>query len=168
MVMKRPLLESEIIAAQKIGKSANECAKILGVHFTTYKKYAVMYGLFEKVLNKKGAGVKKTHSPSIGKYPIEEVLKGTYNNNKYLTPILIYKRIVRAGIREDKCEICGFSEKRVVDGKAPLLLMGKDGNRKNFHSNNLEIVCYNCFHNFYNGFSGRPKAKVKNEPSGSL
>ena len=43
----KPLLESEIKDAQKKARSAMEAARILGVSYNTYKKYARKYGIFE-------------------------------------------------------------------------------------------------------------------------
>ena len=42
----RPLLESEIKAAQEKSRSAFEAARSLGVSYNTYKKYAQLYGIF--------------------------------------------------------------------------------------------------------------------------
>jgi tRNA(Glu) U13 pseudouridine synthase TruD len=41
----RILLESEIKEARANSRSARECSKKLGVSYTTYKKYAKMYGV---------------------------------------------------------------------------------------------------------------------------
>ena len=45
---------------------------------------------------------------------------------------------------EEKCTKCGFTERRVTDTKVPVILNFKDGNRKNYHLDNLEFLCYNC------------------------
>jgi hypothetical protein len=158
--VKRILLESEIRAAQQVGISARQCARILGVHVATYKKYAKAYGLYTRVLNRNGKGLKKEKSAFVGKYPIGEILEGKHNSNSYLTPVYVYRKLIRSGVKENKCDICGFSECRITDDKFPLILVGKDGNRHNYHKDNIEIVCYNCYHNFYNGFAGKPTAKI--------
>ena len=36
-----------------------------------------------------------------------------------------------------------FNERRVLDTKVPLVLNHKDGNKKNWHLDNLEFLCYN-------------------------
>jgi len=61
----RPLLESEIKGIQKKARSAAEAAKLLGVSYNTYKKYAKQYGIFEDLKNPFGLGIRKgtnTHS----------------------------------------------------------------------------------------------------------
>ena len=43
----------------------------------------------------------------------------------------------------EKCNNCGFEEKRLTDGKVPLVLDFKDGNRKNHKYDNLQMLCFN-------------------------
>ena len=43
----RPLLESQIKAAQEKSQSAFEAARTLGVSYNKYKKYAKLYVIFE-------------------------------------------------------------------------------------------------------------------------
>ena len=50
----KPLLESEIKDAQKKARSAMEAARLLGVSYNTYKKYARKYGIFEDLKNPDG------------------------------------------------------------------------------------------------------------------
>ena len=50
--------------------------------------------------------------------------------------------------------MCGYSESRITDGKVPLILAFKDGDRSNHVLENLEIVCYNCYHNTYGNLFG--------------
>ncbi len=38
-----------------------------------------------------------------------------------------------------------INEQRVTDYRVPLLLNYKDGNRKNWKQDNLELLCYNCY-----------------------
>ncbi len=47
----RPLLESEIKDVQQKARSAAEAARMLGVSYNTYKKYAKEYGVFEDLKN---------------------------------------------------------------------------------------------------------------------
>ena len=55
----KPLLESEIKDAQKKARSAMEAARLLGVSYNTYKKYARKYGIFEDLKNPDGTGIRK-------------------------------------------------------------------------------------------------------------
>ena len=45
----------------------------------------------------------------------------------------------------EKCSCCGFEEKRVTDGKVPLVLDFIDGNRKNHKYENLRMLCFQLF-----------------------
>jgi hypothetical protein len=44
----KPLMESEIKDAQSKARSAMEAARLLGVSYNTYKKYARNYGRFKE------------------------------------------------------------------------------------------------------------------------
>jgi hypothetical protein len=44
----------------------------------------------------------------------------------------------------EKCNSCGFEEKRITDGKVPLVLDFADGNRCNHQYDNLRMLCFNC------------------------
>ena len=56
----------------------------------------------------------------------------------------IKNRIVFEALKEEKCERCGFSERRVTDTQVPITISHKDGNTKNFHLDNIEFLCLNC------------------------
>ena len=44
----------------------------------------------------------------------------------------------------EKCNCCGFEERRVTDHKVPLVLDFIDGNRRNHKHENLRMLCFNC------------------------
>lgn len=70
-------------------------------------------------------------------------------------PIHSYKlkeKILRDGIKENKCEICGCSIWQGVS--LPLELHHKDGNHFNNQLDNLQILCPNC-HSIQEGNSGK-------------
>jgi hypothetical protein len=150
----RPILEAEIKAAQSISNSANEAARVLGVSYNTYKKWAKRYGLHEIYKNTGGKGTKKTHrDPTKGKYPLDDVLKGVYPN--YPTHRL-KDRLFKCGYKEEKCENCGWDEKRITDGKGPFLVDYIDGDCYNKKFENIRILCLNCTHNI-RGYINRGK-----------
>lgn len=142
----RMILESEILAAQSISKTGNQCAKNLGVHFNTYKKYAQMYGVYEKCLNRTGKGTSKIKDPYKVNQPIDKILQNKYPNAKHER---VLDKLIRAELKRNECEICGFREKRITDDVVPLILCFKDANRQNFSLENLEICCFNCAHNMH-------------------
>lgn len=150
----RPLLESEIISAQDLSSSAAEVALRLDVSYNTYKKYAKLYGIMERCKCVDQKGRPKVHNPYKGKYPLEELLMGMHPS---YPPHRLRKKILKSGIKTEVCEVCGYSEKRITDGRVPLVLAFKDGDRSNHVLENLEMVCYNCYHNGYGNLFGVTK-----------
>lgn len=61
------------------------------------------------------------------------------------------EKLIRDGIKEKKCEICGLSIWQGVE--VPLELHHKDGNHFNNTLDNLQILCPNC-HAIQKGNSG--------------
>jgi hypothetical protein len=135
----RPLLERDILAAQQVTKSNREAANYLNVNYATYKKYATMYGVFDQHKGKPGRqiGAIGYH----GAHGLESIFKGEHPNYDRGT---LKERVFKAGLVPTQCHYCGFSEKRIIDGKSPLLLDYRDGNRNNLALENLAAICYNC------------------------
>jgi hypothetical protein len=161
------LLEGEILAAQSISKCETEAAVKLGVSFMTYRKYAMMYGLYGRIKNMAGLGISKPiKNEDGGKYPLNKILEGRFPN--YSTGRLKV-RLIRAKRMEERCDRCGFCEHRISDSSVPLLLNYKDGNNKNKKKENLELLCYNCYYLFVNNpFGPRKRFYVpsKDNPDG--
>jgi hypothetical protein len=142
--LAKPLTKEEILDMQKVSTSAHEVARKLGVTYPTYKKYAKMYGVHTLINYPPPKGVRPTGclvNPNKGKYPIEEILQSKWPD----FPIHRLKdKLIRSGKKDSCCEQCGFKERRITDGKIPLLLNFEDGNSKNHSIENLKILCYNC------------------------
>lgn len=64
---------------------------------------------------------------------------------------ILKQKLIREGIKEDKCEICGISIWQNV--KLPLELHHKNGNHFDNDFDNLQILCPNC-HSIQEGNSG--------------
>ena len=154
MSISRPLMESEIKAAQDERHSAAEAARKLNGSYNTYKKYAKRYGILERCKCTDATGLPKVHNPYKGKYPLEELLMGMH---PAYPPHKLRKKLFAAKLKTEVCEVCGYSEKRITDDKVPLILAFKDGDRGNHVIENLEITCYNCYHNVYGNLFGITK-----------
>jgi hypothetical protein len=138
----KPLLEWEIKDAQKKARSAMEAARIMGVSFNTYKKYAKLYGIFEDLKNPYGIGIKRINPKTGKEYHLDDILDGMYPNY----PIWKLKsRLIQHGYIKEECSCCGFSEKRITDHKVPLILEFLDGNRKHHSYDNMRLICFNCY-----------------------
>lgn len=136
----RPLLQSEIAAAQAVSKSGREAARKLGVNYLTYRKYAKMYNM-HTLLNPYNRGIKKDVDPEVGKYPLKELLDGKHPDY----PVYRLKdKLIRSKRKDACCEMCGYRERRITDGKIPLLLNFEDEDSKNHKMDNIKLLCYNC------------------------
>jgi hypothetical protein len=159
------ILESQVREAMKYTKSNIQAARYCKVSYPTYKKWAKQYidsetnkSLFEMHLNEFGRGIPKYASrgkKNGGKvWSLEEIFSGSagrYSLRK------LHHRMATAGLLEDKCQQCGYEERRISDGTAPLILGQIDGNPLNYERTNLELVCYNCYYNQYGNLWGRHK-----------
>lgn len=136
----KPIARADIVEAQKHTKSNLAAAKYLGVPYPRYRKYAKIYNLFDQHLNPKGIGVAKGYA----KKPSTVSLKDIFANKhpKY-NLVRLRNRLIARGLLADRCDMCGFDEKRITDGKCPIMITFKDGT-KNFALDNLQLLCYNC------------------------
>ena len=122
-------MESEIRDAQSKARSAMEAARLLGVSYNTYKKYARSYGIFEDLKNPDGTGIRKGYNIKRGKYSLDDILKGKYpeypiwklKTKITYTMVICWKSVILVDLRK----------KELVDGKVPLVLDFIDGNRQN-------------------------------------
>jgi hypothetical protein len=138
----KPILESQIRAAQEKSRSAFEAARTLGISYNTYKKYAKLYGIFEDLKNPYGVGIERVKGIRNNKYHIDDLINGKHLNY----PLHKFKnKLFDSGYVPKVCGSCGFSEERVTDGKMPLLIDFLDGNLNNRKLDNIRPLCYNCF-----------------------
>ena len=133
-----PLLESEIREAQEKTITAADAARYLKITYGTYRKYALLYGLWKTNVHYKKEG--RIIDPEKGKYPLSKLLAGEFPEY----PIYRLKdKLIQSGVKKAECEICGFGERRITDQKIPLILNFEDGNHKNHRLENIKILCYN-------------------------
>ena len=145
------LSKERILAAMSKTGSNRAAARYCNVTFNTYKKYAKLYKdeegvvLFEKHKNQAGKGVPKflTTKKKKGQPNLIDIIEGRVPS-EHFSPSKIKERILHEGLISDKCAQCGFSEKRILDLKTPLIMNHKDGNKHNFKLENIQLLCYNC------------------------
>ena len=72
-----------------------------------------------------------------------DVISGRVPAANYNPQKLKYK-LIRMGMLKCRCDRCGFKEYRQLDGKSPLILYHKNGDKTDWHIGNLGFLCYNC------------------------
>ena len=149
------LTESEMLEAQEKTTSAIQAAKRLGVSYPTYKKYAKEYNIHKTPgwpIKKGEVRRKGPINPYKGKFPLNEILENKFPE---FPAHRLKDKLIRAELKKCECENCGYNERRITDGKIPLLLHFDDGNDKNFTLSNLKLYCYNCTFTCGKGYISR-------------
>ena len=145
LVLTKKMIED----AQSQTKSNMAAARWLGVSYLTYRKYAKIYGLWERHLNPEGIGIKKGY----GKYrkPLDELLSKP-DRKVRLGLAYLKNRLIDEGWTQEECNSCGYNE--VVLGKDGVLLRIDfiDGNRDNHSIDNIRLLCPNCYYSFNGSF----------------
>lgn len=148
---RRKLTRDDILLAMQYSRSNMAAARYLGVHYTTYYKYAKSFmtddgtmTLFDKHLNPGGKGLIKYHYKADKAVNIQEILNGQHPG---YNPVNLKNRLIQDGILPEECAKCGYKERRIFDGKIPLILNFLDNDIANFKLANLELLCYNCYFN---------------------
>ena len=70
-------------------------------------------------------------------------------------------RLIKEGLKEPKCEICGWAEK-APGGRIPVELDHVNGNHRDNRIENLRVLCPNC-HSLQTTHRGINKVKYKNK-----
>ncbi len=112
-----------------------EIAKRLGCKQETLNAYLLKMGITfagqqAKKGQQKGSNVYKDSSNYLGQ------------NALPITSHKLKLKLIRDGLKEEKCECCGNTHWLGI--KLPLELHHKDGNHYNNELSNLEILCPNC------------------------
>jgi hypothetical protein len=146
----KPLLKSDIERAMAMTKSNRAAARYLHCSYIHYKKWAKNFTndngltLFDAHKNQSGKGIAKFLSNK-GKEPtLIDVIEGRVPIDSY-TPEKLKNRLIQESYLQECCSKCQFAERRVLDYKVPLILNFKDGNKKNWSLDNLELLCYNHY-----------------------
>jgi len=150
MPKPKPITKEQILASMAKTKSNMAAARYLNCSYVHYKKWAKLYeskthdNLFEQHKNQSGVGIPKFLRVG-GKEPaLMDIIEGRANASSF-TPDKIKYRLITEGYLDEKCSMCGFIERRVLDYKMPLLLNFKDDNKKNYKLENIELLCYNHY-----------------------
>jgi 5-methylcytosine-specific restriction endonuclease McrA len=122
---------------KKVCKESNSMAQAaikLGLHFNTFKKYAIKFNCYET--NQSGKGINKKGSP---KFELNDILEG---NHPHFQTYKLKNRMLREGLVENVCSACGINE---WFGKSINMELDHiDGDRSNHKLENLRMLCPNC------------------------
>lgn len=152
MPKAKPLSKQQIQAAMNKTMSNRAAARYLGVSYIHYKKWAKNYDatkegypdLFEQHKNQSGKGIPKFLNGSVKQPAVLDIIEGRVDSSHF-SAAKIRERMIGEGYLDDCCSNCSFNERRVLDYKVPLIMNFKDGNKKNYKLDNVELLCYNCY-----------------------
>jgi hypothetical protein len=130
--------QDKFIDICKNSESMAHAASTLGLHFNSFKKYALLYDCYEP--NQSGLNIKKEQ-------PETDIL-----NIK--TRAGIRKRIIKYNYITYECQMCKISEWN--GKKLSLHLDHIDGDRWNHDLKNLRWLCPNC-HSLTDSYTGKNK-----------
>lgn len=131
--------------------SMRSASKELNIPFSTFKRIAISLNIYKT--NQSGVGLPKGETKNIEK--LNRILSGAYN--PYISGNTLKTRLVKYGLINNKCSICGLSN--TWNDKPLMLQMDHiDGNNRNNKKENLRILCPNC-HTQTPTYTGRNKTK---------
>tara|TARA_R110000796_G_scaffold194156_2_gene310549 strand:+ start:1079 stop:1714 length:636 start_codon:yes stop_codon:yes gene_type:complete len=153
MPKSKPITKEECLRAMRHTKSVRSASRYLNCSYQHLKPIMKMYeatedgydNLFEQHKNQQGKGIKKFLGNGTKLPPLVEIIEGRVDPSSF-NPEKIKYNLLTEGYLKEECYKCGFNERRVMDYKMPLLLHFKNGNKKHYVLDNLEMLCYNCYY----------------------
>lgn len=144
--------KKHFINTVKNSKSMLEASIKLNIHYTTLRKYAKIYNMFNTNMTRVGIKYNRIK----GKIPLNDIIyenkHPNYSSNK------LRKRLLSDKIKDKCCERCKLF--KWLNDDIPLELHHKDGNRKNHFIDNLQLLCPNC-HSKTDTYRGKNISKLK-------
>ena len=126
--------KDRIIEAINNTNSMKEAYEYLNLERKTFKKMATELGLYKTNQGKKGI------TKNINYYKID--LKDILVDNSTYQSSQLKNRLIKEGLKENKCEICGLSQ--WMNKPLSLHLHHKNGKHTDNTLSNLQILCPNC------------------------
>lgn len=154
MAHPKPISKEDCLRAMKQTRSIYAAARYLNCSYQHLKPFMKAYkdeetgvSLFDMHKNQCGKGIPKfmSNAPFGRKHPaIEDIVNGKADASSF-TPDKLKFKMVEAGYMIEQCYWCSYDDRRDVDGKSPLIMFFKDGNKHNFRDGNCQLSCYNCY-----------------------
>ena len=143
---RKVITKNMILEAQKHTNSNMAAAKWMNVCYTTYRKWAKYYGVFEQHLNQKGNGIKKGFA--VRTVNVEDVVLGKRQPPRRWSQSVVKEELIDKGYWQHECSNCGYNEENMATGKTCLGIDFKDGDSKNWLLDNIRLLCSNCYYSF--------------------
>jgi hypothetical protein len=170
------LTEDEIRESMANSKNITDACRYMGISLKTWVDYAkryidletgkTLYEMHRKYGNPNVVRTRKNKENLPRKYKkqIDKLL--TYR--KWTSPArvsILKKMLILHELHKEQCEHCGYEDRRIKDGKQPLMLHFVDGDRRNWELSNIRWLCYNCyFIQATDPFSGRMLRNMESSP----
>lgn len=143
IIKKKKWTEEDLKTAVKNSTSVRQVLQKIGLieaggNYTQIKKYLAYYNIDTKHFKGKGwnKGMKGIGKPIIS---LDKILIKNSNYQSYK----LKRRLFEKGIKNQKCEECGWAKKS-KDGRIPVELDHINGDGKDNRLKNLRILCPNC------------------------
>lgn len=143
---RKVITKNMILESQKHTKSNMAAAKWMSVSYTTYKKWAKYYGVFEQHLNQRGDGIKKGFA--VRTVNVEDIVLGKRPPPRRWSQSVVKEELIDKGYWQNECSNCGYNEENMATGKTCLGVDFKDGDSKNWLLDNIRLLCSNCYYSF--------------------
>lgn len=112
-------------------------------YYSAYKRYVIKYGTDTSHFITRNEIIKNAQNFSPRKKQIlEDVLVENYVGGS--TGNDIKKKLYKANLKNEECELCGLKPDEWITGKICLILDHINGNHRDNRIENLRIVCPNC------------------------
>jgi len=154
MAQPKPISKEDCLRAMKQTRSIYAAARYLNCSYQHLKPFMKAYkdeetgvSLFDIHKNQSGKGIPKfmSNTPFGKKHPaIEDIVNGKADASSF-TPEKLKFKLIEGGHMIEQCYWCSYDERRDVDGKTPLIMFFKDGNKHNYRDGNCQLSCYNCY-----------------------
>ena len=143
---RKVITKNMVLEAQQHTKSNMAAAKWMGVSYTTYRKWAKYYKVFDQHLNQKGKGIKKGFA--VRTVNVEDVILGKRQPPRRWSQSVVKEELIDKGYWQNECSNCGYNEENMATGKTCLGVDFKDGDSKNWLLDNIRLLCVNCYYSF--------------------
>ena len=147
--MARKISDEKIIEASNRFKSMSSAASSLNLPLNTFKRKAKKLGCYNP--NQAGKGINKNYGGP--KKELSDILSGKV---KYHSTSSLKRRLLKEGIKKNKCEECGIDSWN--DKPLSMHLDHVNGNNTDNRIDNLKMLCPNC-HSQTSTYAGKSKRK---------